>query len=110
MAGVGRGWVIMAVVLGTVGLLFILWGFGVDLGRWWPSVFCAIGIASLIRGLRHRENVFLGFLLLGWGAAGIAALNHDSIGIVRAWPFLIGALIEWIPVSSLLAKLGGGDR
>jgi hypothetical protein len=110
MSAVGRGWVLGAVLFGAVGVLFLLMGLGVGIGRWWPAIFCAFGLASLIRGLKYSENVFTGFLLLGWGAAGVITLHHESLGIPSPWLFLIGILVLWIPVSALLAKVGSGDR
>ncbi len=105
MAAVTRGWVVGAIALGAIGILFLLWGFGVDLGRWWPLVFSLFGIASFARGMVYRENTVFGFLLLGWGVIGVLALHHEAVGIVLVWPFLIGASILWIPISVLLGRL-----
>jgi hypothetical protein len=97
--GASRGWLLTAVTLSAVGVLFLLWGFGVDLGKWWPAVFVAFGLASLIRGMKYSENVVSGLLLMGWGAIGVLALHSGELGIVHSWPFLIGAGLIWIPVA-----------
>ena len=52
-----RGWLISAVLFGGIGVIFLLWGLGVNLGRWWPVFFAIIGFASLVRGFRERENL-----------------------------------------------------
>lgn len=94
-----RGWLLTAVTLTAVGVLFLLWGFGVDLGKWWPVLFVAFGLASLIRGVRYSENVVSGLLLIGWGAIGVATLHATGLGIAHPWPFLIGASLIWIPIA-----------
>jgi len=98
---VSRGWVLAAVTLAAVGVLFLLWGFGVDLARWWPSVFVAFGLASLLRGARHSENVVSGLLLMGWGALAVIALHSSLLHIRNGFPFFIGACLIWTPVAFL---------
>jgi len=99
-----RGWILPAITLASVGIVFLLWGFGLDLGNWWPIVFCAFGAASLVRGMKRRENVVFGLLLIGWGAIGVAALNAAALGISNTIPFLIGAGLIWIPAAMLFGR------
>jgi predicted anti-sigma-YlaC factor YlaD len=99
--GASRGWMLSAVTIAAVGILFLLWGFGVDLGKWWPAVFVAFGLASLIRGMQYSENIVWGLLLMGWGVIGVLTLHATQLGIVHALPFLIGAGLVWIPVALL---------
>ncbi|HRY60791.1 MAG TPA: hypothetical protein P5266_01240 [Candidatus Fermentibacter sp.] len=103
MPGVTRGWVVWTVVLGSLGLFLMLWGFGVHVGRWWPILLSMGGVASLCRGIDRRENGVLGFLLIGWGIIGVLALHHGLLGIVAILPFLLGALVLWIPIAILIA-------
>jgi hypothetical protein len=106
MSAISRGWIIWTIILGSIGAFLLLWGFGVDVGRWWPILVSAFGLASLARGMDRRENRVLGLLLVGWGGIGVLAFHHDLLGIVSILPFLIGALIIWIPVAILLSKIG----
>jgi len=95
MAGKSRGIVIFAFLFGGVGILFLLWGLGVSVGRWWPVFFTAIGIASFVRGFQEIGNVVFGLLLIGWSAAGIVCLHADKLSIDHALPFFIGSFILW---------------
>jgi hypothetical protein len=100
-----RGWMISAVLFGGIGVIFLLWGLGVDLGRWWPAFFAIIGLASLVRGIRERENLVFGFLLIGWSAIAIVSLHSPDIEFIRSgWFFFIGASIVWIPIAWLLGR------
>ena len=100
-----RGWLISAVLFGGIGVIFLLWGLGVNLGRWWPVFFAIIGFASLVRGFRERENLVFGFLLIGWSAAAILGLHSPDIEFIRSgWFFLMRASIIRIPVACLLAR------
>jgi len=105
MTAMTRGWAVWMIALGAVGLLFILMGFGVDMGRWWPLVFTLFGVASLTRGIVYRENTVLGLLLIGWGLIGVAATHGGTLGIVSVLPFLFGALVVWAPLAVLLARV-----
>ena len=109
MAGKSRGIIISAFIFGGVGILFLLWGLGVSVGKWWPVFFTAIGIASLVRGLREIGNVIFGLLLIGWSAAGILCLHADEIGIDHGLPFFIGAFILWIPASWFIGRFISTD-
>ncbi len=100
-----RGWQISAVLFGGIGVIFLLLGLGVSLGRWWPVFFAIIGIASLMRGIRERENLIMGLLMIGWSAAAIVSLHQADIEFIRSgWLFFIGASIVWIPIAWLLGK------
>jgi hypothetical protein len=103
MPTVSRGWVIWTIVLGSLGAFLVLWGMGVSVGRWWPVLVSMLGVASLARGMQRRENCVLGFLLIGWGAIGVLAFHHDLLGIVSILPFLLGALVLWIPIAVLIS-------
>ena len=109
MAGKSRGIIIFAFLFGGVGILFLLWGLGVSVGKWWPVFFTAIGIASFARGFQEIGNVVFGLLLIGWSAAGIVCLHADKLGIDNGLPFFIGAFILWIPASWLLGRLLSTD-
>ena len=109
MAGKSRGIIIFAFLFGGVGILFLLWGLGVSVGKWWPVFFTAIGIASFARGFQEIGNVVFGLLLVGWSAAGIVCLHSDKLGIDHALPFFIGAFILWTPASWFLGKLLSTD-
>ena len=109
MARKSRGIIIFAFLFGGVGILFLLWGLGVSVGRWWPVFFTAVGIASLVRGFQEIGNVVFGLLLIGWSAAGIVCLHADKLGIDHGLPFFIGAFILWVPVSWVLGRLLSTD-
>jgi len=110
MAGRSRGLIIFSLLFAGLGALFLLWGLGVSVGKWWPVFFAAIGCASFARGLNEMVNVVFGLLLIGWSAAGIVSLHHEALGIDHALPFFIGAFILWIPLSWLFAKFIATDR
>jgi hypothetical protein len=97
--GASRGWVLSAIIFAAVGILFVLWGLGQDLGHWWPLLFVAFGIASLVRGMVRSENMVFGLLLIGWGSLGVVSLNHAELGIPKPFLFFIGASLIWIPVA-----------
>jgi hypothetical protein len=100
-----RGWQISAVLFGGIGVIFLLLSLGVGLGRWWPAFFAVIGLASLVRGMRERENLIMGFLMIGWSAAAIISLHHADIEFIKSgWLFFIGTSIVWIPVAWLLGR------
>jgi len=105
MAGKMRGLMIFTFLFGGLGILFLLWGLGVSVGKWWPVFFAAIGVASFVRGLSEVGNVVMGLLLIGWSAAGIVVLHSQELEIPHALPFFIGAFILWIPVAWVLGKL-----
>ena len=109
MAGKSRGIIIFAFLFGGVGILFLLWGLGVSVGKWWPVFFTAVGIASFARGFQEIGNVVFGLLLLGWSAAGIVCLHAEDLGIDHGLPFFIGIFILWIPVSWILGRLLSTD-
>ena len=110
MAGRGRGMTIFMLLFGGIGALFLLWGLGVSVGKWWPVFFTAIGLASFVRGVNEIAHVVFGLLLIGWSAAGIVCLHHNEIGIDHAIPFFIGAFILWMPLSWILGRLISTDR
>ncbi|MBD3368753.1 hypothetical protein GF402_00130 [Candidatus Fermentibacteria bacterium] len=99
-----RNWIIFAVLFGGVGVLLVLLGLGVDLGRWWPLFFVIVGLASIARGVRERGNVVLGLMLMGWGADAIVSLHGPDLGIDRAFWFFLGVAILWVPVAWLLGR------
>jgi hypothetical protein len=109
MAGKSRGIIIFAFLFGGVGILFLLSGLGVSIGKWWPVFFAAIGIASFVRGLQEIGNVVFGLLLTGWSAAGILSLHSEDLSIPNGWLFFIGAFILWIPISWVLGRLLSTD-
>ncbi len=109
MDGKSRGFIIFAFLFGGVGILFLLWGLGVSVGKWWPAFFTAVGLASLARGLREIANVILGLLLIGWSIAGIICLHASELEIDHALPFFIGAFILWIPLAWLFGKFLSTD-
>jgi len=104
MAKKYRGLVIFSFLFGGAGLLFLLWGLGVSIGKWWPAFFAAVGLASFARGFGELAHVVFGLLLVGWSAVGIVSLHGEELGIAHALPFFIGAFILWIPVSWLLGR------
>ena len=104
MPAVTRGWIVWTVVLGSIGLFLLLWGLGLEVGRWWPILITMMGIASLCRGMDRRENSVFGLLLAGWGLIGVAAMHGAVLGITSIPPFLFGGLILWIPLAILLAR------
>lgn len=104
MAGKSRGLIIFSFLFGGAGLLFLLWGLGVQIGKWWPAFFAAVGLASFARGFQELGHVVFGLLLIGWSAAGIVTLHSNELGIDHGLPFFIGVFILWIPVSWLLGK------
>ena len=110
MAGRGRGILIFGLLLGGVGALFLLWGLGVSVGKWWPVFFTAVGLASFARGVSEIAHVVFGLLLIGWSAAGIVCLHHIDIGIDHPLPFFIGAFILWMPLAWLLGRLISTDK
>jgi len=100
-----RGLQISIIVFGGIGTIFLLLGLGVDLGHWWPVLFTVLGLASIVRGIRERENMVLGFLMIGWSIAAIVALHHADLEAIRQpWLFFIGASIIWVPVAWLLGR------
>ncbi len=105
MAHRNRALTIFALLLGGAGVLFLLWGLDVNVGRWWPAIFAAIGLASFARGMRERGNVVVGLLLVGWSAAAILALHSEDLGISHGIPFFIGVFILWMPATWLLARV-----
>lgn len=105
-----RGLVIFSFLLGGAGVLFLLWGLGVSVGKWWPAFFAAVGLASFARGFQEIGHVVFGLLLLGWSAAGIVCLHGSELGIPRALPFFIGAFILWIPLSWLIGRALSTDE
>ena len=109
MAGRHRGLIIFSFLFAGVGILFLLWGLGVSVGRWWPAFFAAVGLASFARGLQEIAHVVFGLLLIGWSIAGIVCLHADEIGIDHGLPFFIGAFILWIPLSWVLGKFISTD-
>jgi hypothetical protein len=110
MAGRSRGILMFALIFGGVGALFLLWGIGVNVGKWWPVFFAAIGFASFVRGMNEIAHVVFGLLLIGWSAAGIVCLHHAEIGIDHVLPFFIGAFILWMPLAWMLGRLISTDR
>ena len=96
---------IFAIIMIALGLLFLLPAIGVNLGHYWPGVFCLFGVVSLFRGLAERVNVVLGMLFIGWGAAGIAALEHEALGIKHGFLFFIGIFLIWMPVAWFIARV-----
>lgn len=109
MAGRSRGLVIFSFLFAGVGILFLLWGLGVSVGKWWPAFFAAVGLASFARGLQEMVNVVFGLLLIGWSAAGIVCLHGAELSIDYPFPFFIGAFILWIPASWLLGRFISTD-
>jgi hypothetical protein len=109
MARSSRGLVIFSFLFGGAGLLFLLWGLGVSIGKWWPVFFAAVGLASLARGFGEMAHVVFGLLLIGWSAAGIVCLHAGELSIPHALPFFFGAFILWIPASWLIAKVLSTD-
>lgn len=109
MARNSRGLIIFSFLFAGAGLLFLLWGLGVQVGKWWPAFFAAVGLASFARGLQEMAHVVFGLLLIGWSAAGIVALHGTELGIPRTLPFFIGAFILWIPISWLLGRVLSTD-
>lgn len=109
MAGKSRGIIIFSFLLGGIGILFLLWGLGVSVGKWWPAFFAAVGLASFTRGFQDIGNVIFGFLLIGWSAAGIVCLHADELGIDHGLPFFVGVFILWIPASWFIGRILSTD-
>ena len=99
-----RGLMIFSGLMLVIGLPFLLLGLGVDIGKWWPAVFCIIGLVSLMRGISERAHVVFGMMMLGWGAAGVIALHSFDLGIANGWLFFIGLFFIWMPLSWLIGK------
>lgn len=108
-AGKSRGIIIFSFLFGGVGILFLLSGLGVSIGKWWPVFFAAIGVASFARGFQEIGHVVFGLLLIGWSAAGIVCLHAEELNIARGLSFFIGAFILWIPASWMLGRLLSTD-
>jgi hypothetical protein len=109
MAGKSRGIIIFSFVLGGIGILFLLWGLGVSVGKWWPAFFAAVGLASFTRGFQEIGNIVIGLLLIGWSAAGIVCLHADELGIDHGLPFFVGVFILWIPASWFIGRILSTD-
>lgn len=109
MARRSRGLIIFSFLFGGAGILLLLWGLGVSVGKWWPLFFAAVGLASLARGLNEMAHVVFGLLLLGWSAAGIVCLHGEELGIPHALPFFLGAFILWTPLSWLIGRVVSTD-
>jgi hypothetical protein len=110
MAGRNRGLIIFSFLFGGAGILFLLWGLGVSLGKWWPVFFTAVGLASFARGFREIGHVVFGLLLIGWSAIGIICLHSSDLNIPHGLPFFIGGFILWVPVSWLLGRMLSTDK
>jgi hypothetical protein len=104
MGLISRNWVIWAFIFGGIGLIFLLIGLGVNLGKWWPVFFTVVGLASIARGISEQGNVTLGMMLIGWSAGLIVALHHAELEIPHAAWFFVGVFILWIPVAWLLGR------
>lgn len=109
MAGKSRGIIIFSFILGGIGILFLLWGLGVSVGKWWPAFFAAVGLASFTRGFQEIGNIVIGLLLIGWSAAGIVCLHAGDLGIDHGLPFFIGVFILWIPASWFIGRILSTD-
>jgi len=110
MAGRGRALVLFTLLVGGPGVLLLLLGLGVELGKWWPLLFTAIGLASFARGLNETGHVVFGFLFTGWSALAIVCLHHVEIGIPHPWLFFLGGFILCFPLAWLLGRLVSTDR
>lgn len=97
-------------LVGGPGVLLLLLGLGVELGKWWPLLFTAVGLASFARGLGEIAHVVFGLLFVGWSATAIACLHHAEIGIPHPWLFFFGGFIIWLPLAWMLGKLISTDR
>ncbi|OPL19802.1 MAG: hypothetical protein AVO35_02170 [Candidatus Aegiribacteria sp. MLS_C] len=100
---------IFSFLFGGAGILLLLWGLGVSVGKWWPLFFAAVGLASFARGLNEMAHVVFGLLLLGWSTAGIVSLHGGELGIPHSLPFFLGAFILWIPLSWLIGRILSTD-
>ena len=108
MKAFSRGLTVFTVIACGLGIVFLLMGMGLNLGRWWPFIYAAMGIASKAANPRRSESVVLGLLLVGWSALAIVSLHHDSIGFVRnGWLFFFGGAIIWMPLAFMLGRLMG---
>lgn len=99
-----RGLLIFSILMGTAGILFLLWGLKIDTGKWWPVFFFAIGLASFARGIRERVNVIAGLLVMFWSAGAVAALHHETLN-VHGIPFFIGIVILSMPAAWFIGRL-----
>ncbi|MBC8428756.1 MAG: hypothetical protein H8D05_00780 [FCB group bacterium] len=104
MARKKRGLLIFSILMGTAGVLFLLWGLNIDTGKWWPVFFFAIGLASFARGIRERVNVIAGLLIMFWSCGAIAALHHETLD-VNGIPFFIGIFILSMPLAWFIGRL-----
>mgnify|MGYP001150846499 CR=1 FL=1 len=104
MGLISRNWVIWAFIFGGIGLIFLLLGLGVNLGKWWPVFFTVVGLASIARGVREQGNVTLGLMLIGWSGGLIASLHSGELGIEHGFWFFLGVFILWIPIAWLLGR------
>ncbi len=100
-----RGLVIFSILFVGAGILFLLWGLGIHVGKWWPVFFTAVGLASFARNPEETANIVFGLLLTGWSIAGIACLHGNELGITHPLPFFIGVSVLWIPVSWILSRI-----
>lgn len=108
MRPVTRGWVVFALIACGLGLVFLLMGMGMNLGRWWPVIFAAAGLAAIAANPGRVESCVLGLLLVGWSALAILSLHHGELEIIRnGWLFFFGASIIWMPLAFLLGRLIG---
>ncbi len=104
----GKGLVIFSVIACGLGLVILLLGVGVNLGKWWPVIFAVAGAASMAGNPGRVESAILGLLLLGWSALAVVSLHHGDIGFIRnGWLFFFGASVVWMPVAFLLGRMIG---
>lgn len=100
-----RSLMIFSGIMVVVGLLFLLPGLGVGIGKWWPAFFSLVGLVSLLRGISERAHVVFGMMLFGWGAAGVAALHAPDLGIDSGWLFFFGVFFIWMPIAWMLGRV-----
>jgi hypothetical protein len=108
MRTVTRGLIVFSIIACGLGVVFLLMGMGINLGRWWPVVFAASGIAAIAANPGKVESAVLGLLLLGWSALAILALHQGDLEFVKnGWLFFFGSSIIWMPVAFILGRLLG---
>ncbi len=108
MKAITRGLVVFTIIAFGLGIVFLLMGMGFNLGRWWPVIFAASGIAVIAANPGRVESTILGLMLIGWSSLAVLSLHHGEIEFVKnGWLFFFGTSIIWTPLAFLLGRMIG---